>query len=342
MSDLTNPYKNVNWNNVKHINSSSHAHILTTDQFIKAYNDGLDHFNICDYDVIKYPAVDFFPDLPTNVISSIVESPGNEIRPSGVPHDFIHIPNVGSLYTTEKSLQKESWESVVRNLYKNKLTDYLHILIAHPTRMPVEAGEIDINTIIPFLKRFYKYRQPYTKGIEIYNHSSDYSSRIGAWSVDLWDELLKENYHFYCHMNPDHEVGQSRKWRGYNRLLIDGDITKEKAIKAYQEGNFYCSLLDTDLKFLEISEIDKVVKVKINKHATIKFITNNGIEKTVDGISATFDGANSDYVRIEVEKEIADRESYMGNYNEMLFSQALMNDRDDMRDISKRILLLES
>lgn len=310
--------------------STTHAHPYTTLQAERAYNHGLRHFAVCEYNILYYPASEAYPGISQDILANIVETPATEFRPYGDVPEYIHVGSLGSLRGDNTvGNYNGGWRDLIEELKAELVSDYFHAIINHPTRRqnwdfdpdnPIAPPDADLNDIIPFMIDFYDYDPVHTRGIEIYNNSSDQPNRTGHWSVELWDELLKTGRHFYCHTNPDHVIRQTDKWRGYNYVLLPDNAAQEETLKAYQNGNFYSTLLDTGLKFTKIEEENGLVSVELNDTAEIKFITENGVEKTVTGTAASFQENDNTFVRIEVEKEIEDRDDYMGNYNEKLFS----------------------
>lgn len=154
-------------------------------------------------------------------------------------------------------------------------------------------------------------------GIEIYN---DYSAKRKwfeepdfiapdeeepGFSLNMWDRILSTGRRCWGFCVPDHSVEKGTNWNGRNILLV-AEFTEHECLNAYRQGRFYGCLKDNGLSIDEFKVTESSIFVSVNRKASITFITQTGVVRTVDGESASYPlrpnagDSNPLFVRVEV------------------------------------------
>jgi hypothetical protein len=213
----------------------------------------------------------------TNVPGDVIISPNAE------HHNFtnakLHANGLGSLYSSGNfdahdvfKTQEHGyaigtglpWEVVFKKILERLLfPDAGGITINHPvwSELPFEQ----VIAMLDFDSR--------VLGIEVYNDSSEIFSGKG-WSADMWDEILRACRKCFGFFVPDHTLA-----RGRNVLLVPSS-TEHECLKAYRAGNFYGSLIGSELQFRKICLHGNRVEVILSDPAVIHFITDKGLVQT--------------------------------------------------------------
>jgi hypothetical protein len=152
-------------------------------------------------------------------------------------------------------------------------------------------------------------------GLELWNETAERLKGQG-FSIEMWDTVLATGRRCYGFSVPDHP--KDKNYKGRNHLLVQ-EFNEKECLRAYRDGRFYCSLLGNGLKFDEISFSKGILSAKVNKQASIKFISDKGVVQK-KGNSLTYKVPVEDgkftltYIRIEAEDGTGER----------IFSQPLM------------------
>lgn len=308
---MINPYENVDWINDHRVVSNSHTHMLEQSHVDNAYNQGLEHFSLTNYDTVTYPLTDFF-----KTPGDIIQSPATErSRFSGEPDGFTHMGVIGSVLGTSTSDPRWSslsstnvpWSAPLKELIKEAKKNFLFkdtgvIFPTHPTRR-VAPKEVDLLKAYLYYKyQGYMVDNEHFVGLEIYNQSTEgHANRTGAWSDKLWDMLLADGFKIWGHFNPDHTTETSGSaWKGQNILLVD-EKTPYKCVKAYQDGNFYMRFLFGDYKLERAEYTSSTFYVEANQESVIRFVTQDGVVKEGTGLSGSYKVKSKDiFVRAEL------------------------------------------
>ena len=189
------------------------------------------------------------------------------------------------------------------------------ITIAHPTWFS-RISDDRVLEMLDFDER--------VLGIEIYNDYSatrnwfenpDYkapSESEPGFSLNLWDRILSTGRRCWGFCVPDHSVCKVGDWRGRNILLVS-EFTEHDCLKAYRKGRFYGCLKGSGLTITDFTATDSSISVTASSTATIKFITDAGLAKSITGATAVYElpqksGApDVKYVRVELEDESGER-----------------------------------
>ena len=319
---IVNPYASVDWDTADTVKSMTHMHILTQANFESALAQGYQHFAITNYmpSTPTYPLSDFFTNIPDNIIAS----PNTE--KAFTTNSLNHFSTVGSFASGHGNVKNElnqwvpqaathSWQAVFDDVFANlQYPDAGGITLNHP----LVPGDQNIDSYINMLD--YDDR---VLGIEIYNDSACgiYGMENHEDFLEYWDYILSTGRRCWGFAVVDWQGGT--EWGSH--LLMLSEFDEHEALKAYRNGNFYSQLNDTGLRFNEISYEGGVITASVNREATIRFISEDGVVKTVNGTDATYIPSDETYVRIEVLEE--------GVEGSRIFSNPFMfKDREEVAD----------
>ena len=358
---IINPYNGVNWATVNRVQSlgHGHSHSLNVNQAFKSvkawYDDGIRHFAYSNY----YPSSPTYPIgndslwcrgvtednvkyanwIAENHITDIIQSPNAEHHNVKNTSDTIisrlHINGIGSTFSSGNppNVSPVGCQIPWSDLFDNIIDDLQYddaggITINHPVwTMAASSNKLTYAEIIKMLD--YDHR---VLGIEIYNHTSE-TSESNGWALDLFDQILKTGRKCWGFAVPDHHFPGYKSGEGSagrNVLLVESK-TEYDCLKAYRNGNFYCQLYNTDLKFSEISLVGRTLNINAPYASTITFVTDRS-RKTVSGETASYRIPSSAiYVRAEATGTI-------DGVTDQIFSQPIMLGK--MADPGTDILLL--
>ena len=311
---MINPYKNVNWQTVRKIQSLSHAHSHSQEynvafKSIKSwYEDGIRHFPYSNY----YPSHPSYPILDDpywsrgvaedydllqnwleeNNITDIIEGPNAEhhtiLNDAGQSMSRLHMNGLGSFFSSGNPPNIDpigcqiSWKKLIDNVVENlQFVDSGGVTINHPTWTNQASNPCLSDSVICNMLDY----DERVLGIEIYNHPT--------FDLDLFDRILKTGRRCWGFCSPDHAFpgyNQELGSAGRNVLLIPNNVSETDLehdyLKAYREGRFFGKLYgkhptipdDPGLKFDEISfnESNKILHVETMYSDEIVFVTDLG------------------------------------------------------------------
>lgn len=291
---MINPYKDIAWNNVIHVKSVSHVHVLTQSELNKVSGLGYEHIPISHYNpsAPKYPLADFFQSVPNGVISS----PNSEkVR---FFNEVGHVNALGSFltgYGWTPGDSSASWQTVFGKILENmQYNDGGGITLNHPTDM-----NFNLRT------KMLDY-DPRVLGIEIYNNMMDIQYGVSEYCkrfVNLWDMILKTGRKCWGFCVIDWPSPQYEPLRGSN-ILVTSAKTDHECLKSYRSGTFYSMIDDRGIRFNNIYADEKHIECEINQTANIAIITQDGKVKTANGNAISYAFKSNDiYARIEVTQD---------------------------------------
>lgn len=311
---MLNPYADVEWSTVQRVASVSHMHAGSLNSLMRAYDGGIRHFPISNY----YPSAPWYPldqkygDVPNDAIGS--PNAEHHGMTNGKPN--FHFNGVGSFYDSGEKVNKRWQEAFSICLSQLQYDDGGGITINHPTWSGLDFS--DVLQLLDFDHR--------VLGIEIFNHSSQLSNGSG-WALTMWDAVLMTGRRCWGFCVSDHAHNTNPDgWLGRSILLLP-ELTEHSALKAYRDGAFYGALVGSGLTFQSITATSSQITVTLDKSATIRFIVNGRVEKTVAGSSGSYDfGVSDRYVRVEAT-----------DGTETIFSQpVILRDRDEIQRMDRR------
>ena len=308
-----NPY-NIDFTNIVETKSFSHMHTRSTTVFERAYELGYRHFPGVHYSpsTPTYPLEDFYTNIPNDILGAPNSEKVNTTNYGG------HFNALGSFaegHGHPVGNATATWQEVFQ-----EILDQLQFETGGGVTINHQSNFDRICQMLDFDDR--------VLGMEIYNNGIEYSSGyyIGYYKeyLNIWDRVLSTGRRCYGFAVVDWLVEQFEPWYG-SIILLSDSFTEQSLLESYRTGSFYSILDDTGLRFTEISATETSVSVSINRPATIKFITENGVEKTEVGTNATYTVNNNTYVRVDVQEG--------ENEYSRLFSNAIMfKDKEEMSD----------
>lgn len=304
---IINPYENINWESVTYLKSNTHLHGRGQDRFERSYNQGQRHFAITWYTPaeITYPLSNWFENIPSDVIGS----PASEKVTTNNSVNG-HFSSIGSFYSSsgynwnvDVDGSKLTWQEKFDNIFNNlQFSDGGGITLNHPDELNLD-----------FRIRQLKYDDR-VLGIEIYNDSCDWYTSEPYYEgyskntyVPFWDKILSRGIRcwgfavidWYYENQPAHPH-DSWTDKGWSMLLVD-TVDEHEALKAYRDGKFFAVILDTGLRFTNISLNGNSLTVSTNKATKLKLVTDKASVEHL-GIEKTFILNGSEvYARIEAE-----------------------------------------
>ena len=207
---------------------------------------------------------------------------------------------------------QEAFEGMLKHL---KYPDAGGITISHPTWFSRFTDD-QVCEMLDFDKR--------VLGIEIYNDYSatrnwsddpDYeapSESESGFSLNMWDRILSTGRKCWCFCVPDHSVEKGTNWNGRNILLVS-ERAEHDCLRSYRHGQFYGCLKDSGLTIRDFSATESSVSVTTDRPARIKFITEAGNVKEINGKTAMYELPQRNgapdlvFVRVEVEDDLGER-----------------------------------
>lgn len=310
-----NPYNQVDWNAWEQVKSASHMHVLTQDNFDETVSLGYKHIASTRYSPVSapiYPLDSRFTNIPHDVLGA----PSSEkFRLTGAGGHYITLGSFLEGYGYETAVEDSiPW----RQMFDEALAELQFengggVVIAHP------------QGVVPLHKEMLDHDER-VLGIEIYHNGMERDQYIG-YSRDryqlMWDEILSSGRRCFGFGVVDWMIERRRPFYGSNILLVPA-FTEHDCLRAYRNGEFYAIANDTGLRFSHLQGDEQEINVEINREATIRFISERGIEKEVIGYSSNFTNLQDrTFVRVEVEEEGLD--------DSLLFSQPFMfKDKDDL------------
>lgn len=319
---IKNPYKNVDWNNDYFITSCSHIHLDDENDFWNAYDNGLRHFAVGNYGTHWNPH-DYVDDVPSDVIVS----PNTELH-GGFSPFYVGITGLGSEFEDKEAEQhhnKNRFDFVDKLYSKLKYPSIGAFALTHPLRTSDYEEPHDAKDFLHYMTEMLDYNP--LVALEIYNASSDpfwREDRTGEWSLKLWDLTLATGRQCYGHFNPDHIIKWADNWRGRNILLTKAE-TEEECLKAYANGHFYGSMLDSDLKFnkIELDEDSKTLTIETTNAHEITIVTDKG-KTVIENNETTFNYDDEIFIRVEAQYFDDEPESDIEDGYDMIFSNPIM------------------
>lgn len=337
---MINPYKNVNWENVKYLVSSTHEHIhdylpeslepdkdSNTPVLQSKYDYGLRHFAISEHSpsINRYPLSDHMHDVPAD----IVESPNTEIRYFG---DFsLHFLTIGCEYRSTDNPDFQFYDEngdlragpLLSERHHGEIIDYVltklryedggGLVVAHPQRYPT------FREIVRFLDY-----HPLVIGIEVWNlRSGTNYDRFESDSFDMWDNILKTGRECIGTFGTD--IGTwTEETKGRAVLLVDEE-DDYNAMKAYRKGNFF-GAMKGGLHFTNIQAGENSIFIETDGADKITFIYYklnklSGIDVQEQRFETTFD---SDSAQLNVDKDFIYARVVAEKGDESIYSQAFM------------------
>lgn len=326
---MINPYKEVKWENVRHIASCSHAHSETQAQFdIFSKVGGLKHYAISNY----YPSTPCYPlDEVYETPSGIISSPNAEhhyILFDGVINPALHINGLGSFYSsgsprgeTPVGCNGKPIKTVIKQILKQlQFPDAGGVTINHPA-----WSEISPNQICRLLDM-----DDRVLGIEIYSTDRTAFDPYFEQNVALFDYALMTGRRCWCFCVSDHQGQSFPDWKGRNVLLVD-NFTEHECLKAYREGRFYGKVLNSDMKFTSILLNGRTYTVTAQDTDSIKII--------IDGVATEYAG-NSISVDIPQGATYVRSEGWNADRSDAIFSNPIMfKVRKNKKSSTNNILL---
>lgn len=296
---MINPYKNINWESAQHVKSMSHMHLYCQKFFDKAIEAGFKHIASTNYQpsVPTYPVRKFFANVPDDVIGSPNSEKVYTIKCG------VHFCALGSFAMGHGHTEgaTATWQEAFSHILSElQFPDGGGITINHP-------GYPDIP--LEFLLEMLNYDER-VLGIEIYNCGT-FGYKTPTQFIDFWDSVLKTGKRCWGFSVVDwYGVrGEPSTW-GSNVLLVP-EFTEHACLKAYRDGAFYAQIKDTGLRFTSISFEDNKLSISTNRESEIKFVTANGVVKTVIGTDAECCVSDGDvYIRAEA-VELSDPDSHL-------------------------------
>lgn len=303
---MLNPYSNVDWSTDIQIITTTHDHVMdsnastTTERhFDNLYEGGVRCFAISNYypSAPMYPLSNFASDIGGSVPADIIELPNAEqhyIAIFGLTGNSVHINSLGSTFRsgsprgqTPSGFNGGRVETLIKDVVNELLySDGGGLTLNHPTwtynqnlfSMDIFCHLLDLDNRV--------------LGIEIFN--------TATWDTELWDYILNTGRRCWGFAVPDHFHKSHATWQGRNVLVVP-EMTQHECAKAFRNGNMYCKLENTDLKFTEIAINNRILSVSVNKPALIKVIGDGCTLSEVQNVqSTTFDTGNLHYyVRVE-------------------------------------------
>lgn len=281
-----NPYTGINWGTVKQIKSFTHMHVYTQQLFEQAYELGYRHFPISHYQPSspKYPLDNFFTNVPVDILGCPNSEKVKATNDLGSHYCAIGSTQAGHGHDDVITL---TWQDLYMDIFNNlQYPTGGGLQINHPTGVKTST----ICTRLDYDNR--------VLGHEIYNDGETDATNLEY--LKLWNSVLKTGRRCFGFCVIDWML-EGKKFDGSSVLLVS-DFTEQKCLEAYRNGAFYGILQDTGLRFTSLASTDTIVTVGVNRSATISFITDKGIEKTVTGTSATFSPIGRVYCRVEVQE----------------------------------------
>lgn len=299
MNPVSNPYADINWNNIVQVKSVSHVHAIYQSKLDNVAAQGYEHIPISHYkpSVPMYPLVDFFDTVPEGVISS----PNSEKARTGDGYHFNALGSFAEGNGVGDGEVSEPWSRIFKRIFDQlQYSDGGGITLNHPKEFDVDlrCAQLDYDDRV--------------LGIEVFNNGTEINRGIADFS-DFWDKILSTGrrcYGFAVIDWPDTEFLHDGVWYGSCMLLVP-EKDEHECLKAYRNGHFYAIKKDTGLRFTSISYADDTMSCALNRSATIKFYTKDGVKKTVSGSSASCSCDKSDtFMRIEVTEQ-SDSDSFL-------------------------------
>lgn len=313
-----NPYNQVDWNDWEQIKSCSHMHVLTQGNFDWVVQNGYRHIASTRYSPVSepiYPLDSRFTNIPENVLGAPSSEKFQLTNATG------HYNTLGSFlagYGYEEEGPVGTWQEMFDKAFEQlQFPDGGGITYNHP---PTSVGSY--NMFVEMLD----YDPERVLGVEIYHLGSERDRWKGYYRdryLPFWDSILSSGRRCFGFGVVDWMTNARAPWYGSNILLVPA-FTEHDCMKAYRNGQFYAIANDTGLRFSHLQGDKQEINVEINREATIRFISERGIEKEVIGTSSSFtDLQDRTFVRVEVEEEGLD--------DSLLFSQPFMfKDKDDL------------
>lgn len=297
---ILNPYENVDWNNAISVKSITHEHIVDQAKFDRAVERGYQHIAVSHYN----PSVPVYPlsQSPyfTNVPSYMLGSPNTE--KSKATNTMNHICSLGSFcegYGVPDQPTKP-WQGVFDDVLSQlQFEDGGGITINHPRgdarqNIDLVTSELDYD--------------PRVLGMEIFNNSAspENQSLDRIYMLQLWDAILSTGRRCWGFSVVDWDIPESYGTAKGSHILLVPEYTEHACLRAYRNGEFYCLVDDTGLRFTNISANENTVYVSTNRTCNIQFYTDAGLAESVSGVSASYNVKSSDiYVRIEAREDDA-------------------------------------
>lgn len=279
---------------------------------------------------LQEPSKSNFPFVQTGRVFSKI--PANVVfSPNAEHHGFTnsssHITSPGSRfasgnfegYNNQYLLQSHgfpvgfggTWQDAFKGMLDSMVySDGGGIIINHPGWFS-QLTDAHVLQMLDFDKR--------VLGIEIYNHTSINPAykppllpeEAPGFNLNLWDRILATGRKCWGFCVPDHgaELGN---WLGRSVLLVP-QFTEHDCLKAYRSGCFYGAQKDNALTLTNFAVTASAVSVSVNSNATFKFITEKGLVKTTEGLSATCNLPQKDglpdlkFMRVEITDNTGER-----------------------------------
>lgn len=299
-----NPYS-IDFTNIVETKSFSHMHTRSQNRFEQAYAMGYRHFPGVHYQpsTPTYPLSDFYTNIPNDVLGA----PNSEkVKYTNVGGHYNALGSfaVGHGHTQENATV--TWQEGFQDIFDQlQFETGGGVTINHTTNFDNICKMLDFDNRV--------------LGMEIYNHGTENDSNgyVGLYNTYLstWDDVLSTGRRCYGFAVVDWLVEGWAPFFG-SIILLSDSFTEQSLLEAYRTGSFYSILDDTGLRFTEISSTETSVSVSVNRPAAIKFITENGVEKTETGTNATYTVNDNTYVRVDVQEG--------ENQYARLFSNAVM------------------
>lgn len=323
MTNIVNPYKNVDWTNVERVASFNHVHgrsgnIQTLDDdyvteyyFNKVYNYGFRHLPFSNY----RPSTPSYPLIVKNENGELITIPSDVIQCPNAEHVGInymsanHFSGLGSTWssgivddpTTEKvesdSGANVSWKYAFDCILKNlQFEDGGGIVINHPEWSKKTGGNLDLK----LLKEFLDYDERVI-GIEIYNACS--SDPTNIWALDWWDNVLITGRKVWGFCTCDWINAVTQYIPLGRSVLLVNDKTEHDCLKAYRDGAFYGQIKNTSLKFKSIGLIGRNLLITTENANYINVIIDgNATQYNTNTVSITVPD-DAVYVRAEAHSD---------------------------------------
>ena len=278
---IRNPYSNINWSTYVKLISANHWHCSSPTNFMRAYNTGLRHFAISNYQP-SYPTYPLTGNHhwaldPSDIPSDVIASPNSEkVRSSNAMGHTSALGSLsetpGHLWDTEVDGAFWTWQEKFDEIFDNlQFEDGGGAVVNHPMRSGHDANRQRILNFLSYDER--------VLGFEVVNHRSqrDYEGR--GYAFDLWDWTLKQGYRCYGFFTPDeHAIPDEPDARlvnyflGRNVLLVPS-LTEQNALRAYRNGEFFGAFFGDRIAFTNVELVGNTYTVQTDDAERIDFIS---------------------------------------------------------------------